>query len=361
MVVQIQPWIEGEDVEAVRAAAASTFVTEHDQTRRFEELLAELTGARHVIAYANGTCALFAVLRALGVGPCDEVIVPDLTFVASANAVILAGAEPVFCDVDAKSMMLDPAHVAEIIGPRTKAIMPVHLYGLPADVDSIVELAAGRGLHVVEDAAQGIGVRRNGRHTGTTGAAGVLSFYGNKTLTTGEGSAILTDDDALAEACYRLKNHGRLEKGVFIHDQIGFNFSFTDLQAALGVSQLGKLDRVVAEKARIRAQYERRLAELEWLTLQEVPPGVEPVFWFTNIFCDDVEGLAEALAAQDIQTRRFFYPLHLQPCYRHYYPPACPTSRRLYETGLSLPSWCGLEATVIDRICDAIIGYGVPA
>ena len=256
MVVQIQPWIEDEDAEAVRAAVASTYVTEHDQTRRFEELLAELTGARHVIAYANGTCALFAVLRALGVGPGDEVIVPDLTFVASANAVILAGAQPVFCDVDAQSMMLDPARVAERVSPRTKAIMPVHLYGLPADVDSLMDLAADRGLHVVEDAAQGIGVRRNGRHTGTTGAAGVLSFYGNKTLTTGEGSAILTDDDALADACYRLKNHGRLEKGVFIHEQIGFNFSFTDLQAALGVAQLGKLDRVVAAKARIRARSE---------------------------------------------------------------------------------------------------------
>jgi len=360
MLVQIQPWIDEQDAEAVRRAVETTFVTEHEQTRRFEALLRELTGAEHAIAYANGTCALFAILRALEIGPGHEVIVPDLTFVASANAVILAGARPVFCDVELDSMMIDPQRAAALISPQTRAIMPVHLYGMAADMNALQALAREHRLHIVEDAAQGVGVRRNGRHVGTAGDAGVLSFYGNKTLTTGEGSAFLTDDSALAEACYRLKNHGRLAKGVFIHEQIGFNFCFTELQAALGVAQLGKLDRVIAEKARIRARYEQRLGDVDWLTFQRVPAAVEPVFWFTNLLCDDVERVADALAEQDIQSRRFFYPLHLQPCYRHLKPAPCPTSRQLHETGLSLPSWCGLPYESIDRVCDVIAACGAP-
>jgi len=359
MVLQIQPWIDDDDAEAVRRAVATTFVTEHDQTRLFEQALRDLTGARHAIAYANGTCGLFAILRALGIEAGDEVIVPDLTFVASANAVILAGAVPVFCDVDRDTMMLDPQGVAERISPRTRAIMPVHLYGLAADVESLRPLAEQHGLFIVEDAAQGVGVRLGGKHVGTAGHAGVLSFYGNKTLTTGEGGAILTNDDGLAEACCRLKNHGRLEKGVFIHEQIGFNFSFTDLQAALGVSQLARLDRIIAEKARIRARYEQKLGGLDWLSFQRIPAGVEPVHWFTNVFCDNADQLAQSLEGQGIQTRRFFYPLHLQPCYRALNPPICPASARLYETGLSLPSWCGLEDAAIDSICDAIATCGV--
>ncbi|MFQ5462051.1 MAG: DegT/DnrJ/EryC1/StrS family aminotransferase [Phycisphaerae bacterium] len=359
--LQIQPWINDDDAEAVRQAVGTTFVTEHDQTRLFEQALRELTEARHAIAYANGTCALFAVLRALGVGAGDEVIVPDLTFVASANAVILAGAVPVFCDVNCDTMMLDPEQVAETIGPRTRAIMPVHLYGMAADVANLKTLAERHGLLLVEDAAQGVGVRRHGRHAGTTGHAGVLSFYGNKTLTTGEGGIILTDDDSLAEACYRLKNHGRLGKGVFLHDEIGFNFSFTDMQAALGISQLARLDRIIADKARIRARYEQRLGDLDGLRLQRVPPGVEPVHWFTNVFCEDAASLAQSLSEQAIETRRFFYPLHLQPCYRDLNPPACPTSVRLYETGLSLPSWCGLADAAIDSVCDAIAACGAVA
>ena len=245
MLVQIQPWIDDQDADAVRQAVQSTFVTEHHQTRRFEALVADLTGARHAIAYANGTCALFAILRALDIGPSDEAIVPDLTFVASANAVILAGDTPVFCDVDPDTLMIDPDSAAAAVPPRTRAIMPVHLYGMAADLAPLQALADRHGLDLVEDAAQAIGVRHRGRHAGTTGSAGVLSFYGNKTLTTGEGGLILTDDDKLTQACYRLKNHGRLEKGVFIHEQIGFNFSFTEMQAALGITQLAKL---VAER-----------------------------------------------------------------------------------------------------------------
>lgn len=416
-VPQIQPWIDDEDVAEVTRAVASTFVTEHDYTRRFEQMIVERTGARYAIAYTNASCALFAVLRALGVGPGDEVIVPDMTFIATANAVILAGARPVFCDVDPETACIDAAAAERLITARTRAIIPVHLYGLAADMDSVIRLARTHDLFVVEDAAQGLGVRLHGRHAGTLGDAGIISFYGNKTITTGEGGVVLTDDTSLAEQVYRLKNHGRLEKGVFLHDQIGFNFSFTEMQAALGVSQLRKLDRVIAEKARIRQHYERRLSQVEWLRLQQVPAEVTPVYWFTNVFVDAACGfsaaqLAAAMEEAGIQSRRFFYPLHLQPCYREQgagegtpqgsgarrdsrtsthsrtsnfdftttevvghprrfdsrtaeaaghavHPAECPNSRRLYETGLSLPSWCGIDEATLDAVCDVILHMGV--
>lgn len=359
MIPQAQPWIEDDDVEAVVRAIRSTYVTEHDQTRRFEQMLRELTGARHAIAYANATCGLFAAMRALGVGPGDEVIVPDLTFVASANAVILAGATPVFCDVDAESMAIDVSEAQKILSARTKAIMPVHLYGGAADMDRVIEFARQHGLAVIEDAAQGVGVRFRGRHVGTFGDVGVLSFYGNKTMTTAEGGAILTDDDALAERCYRLKNHGRMEKGVFVHEEIGFNFAFSDLHAALGVSQLEKLDRIIAEKLRIRQHYEHALAGADGITFQEPSPHVTPVHWFTNICCDDVETLQVQLRELGVETRRFFYPLHLQPCYQQLNPATCPVSAQLYDSWLSLPSWCGITASTLDDVCNAIAGCAV--
>lgn len=354
---QIEPWIDDEEAAAVRDAVASGFVTEHERTRRFERLVRDRTGARHAIAYANASCALFAALRAADVGPGDEVIVPDLTFVATANAVILAGATPVFADIDPGSLMLTPATAAACLTPKTRAILPVHLYGMAADIDALAHFAAGRGLLLIEDAAQAIGVTLRGRHVGAAGAAGVISFYGNKTLTTGEGGVVLTNDDRIAESVYRLKNHGRGEKGVFIHEQIGFNFSFTEMQAALGIVQLGKLDRIIADKLRIRERYARGLRDVAGVTLQQPPPGVGPVYWFTNVFCSDAAGLAACLAEQGIQTRRFFHPLHLQPCYRHLKPPALEASRRVHDRGLSLPSACRLPDESIDRVCRAIADW----
>lgn len=351
---QIQPWIDHEEVEAVREAVESTFITEHERTRRFEAMIRDRTGARHAIAYCNASCALFAVLRAADVGPGDEVIVPDMTFAATANAVILAGATPVFADVDPESLMMTPATVAPRLTPRTRAILPVHLYGMAAVVDALAAFAAHYGLVMFEDAAQGMGVRFRGRHVGTTGAAGVISFYGNKTLTTGEGGVVLTDDDAIADAVYRLKNHGRAEKGVFVHEQIGFNFSFTEMQAAMGIAQLGKLDRVMAEKKRIRERYAWGLRNTVGVNLQLPPEHVSPVYWFTNVFCDDAGGLAAHLAGRGIQSRRFFHPLHRQPCYRHPGSPGFPVSAGAYVRGLSLPSACGLPDETIDGICGVI-------
>jgi perosamine synthetase len=340
VIPQIEPWIDELELEELKRVIASTFVVEHDLTREFEELTRELTGARHAIAVMNGTAALYCCLRALGIGPGDEVIVPDLTFIASANAVIMAGADPVFCEILPDTFCIDPGRIESMITPRTKAIMPVHLYGQSADMAAIMELAARLGLFVVEDAAQGVGVRFNGQHTGTFGQLGILSYYGNKTVTCGEGGVILTDDDELARRCYRLKNHGRDGKGVFIHEHIGFNFSFTEMQAAVGIAQMKKLPRIIARKQAIHNRYVDALDGVNRFQPAYVDPRCSPVFWFTSFLCDDAEELGAFLQKNGVQTRRFFYPLHLQPCYRDrkFNRSDFPVSEKIYNRGISLPS-----------------------
>jgi perosamine synthetase len=340
MILQIEPWIDEQELEELKRVIASTFVVEHELTKEFEQRTRELTGARHAVAVMNGTTGLYCCLKALGIGPGDEVIVPDITFIATANAVIMAGATPVFCEILADTFCMDPDRAERLINDRTKAIMPVHLYGQSADMVRLTALAARNGLPLVEDAAQGVGVRFDGRHVGTFGHLGVLSYYGNKTVTCGEGGMILTDDDELAQACYRLKNHGRDGKGVFIHEHIGFNFSFTEMQAAVGIAQMKKLPKIVEKKRAIYDRYIEALEGLERFRPVYIDPRCDPVFWFTSFLCDDTDELADYLKGRGAQTRRFFYPLHLQPCYRHleFERSGFEVSEQVYAQGISLPS-----------------------
>lgn len=337
---QIEPWIDEHELIELKRVVDSTFVVEADLTAEFEQRTRDLTGSKHAIAVTNGTMALYCCLKALNIGTGDQVIVPNLTFIATANAVIMAGAEPVFCEITADTLCIDVDRAEKLITPETKAIMPVHLYGQSADMDRVMDLAAAHGISVIEDAAQGVGVRFDGKHVGTFGDAGILSYYGNKTITCGEGGMILTEDDDLAQACYRLKNHGRDTKGVFIHEHIGFNFSFTEMQAAIGIAQMKKLPKIVEKKRRSHERYVGELRGLEGFQPVDVDPRCEPVFWFTSFLCDDVESLSSYLQERGVQTRRFFYPLHLQPCYRHlnFDRSGFELSEQIYARGISLPS-----------------------
>lgn len=356
---QIEPWIDDAEVAQLRKIGETTYVTEGPLTAEFEERFAALTGAGHVMAYANGTMAQFGILKAMGIGPGDEVIVPAMTFIATCNAVILTGATPVLCDIDRRTLGLDPDKLAEKVTDKTKALVVVHLYGGTADMDRIIEFAEARDIAVVEDAAQAVGVRYRGKCAGTMGVAGYLSFYGNKTMTTGEGAVILTGDAALAEQCYRLKNHGRAEKGTFIHDQIGFNFCFTDIQAAVGLAQLDKLAEIIRRKNDIYAYYRTKLDSVAGIDMHVYGPDVTPVPWFTNIYVDDAEALGAFLGEHDIGSRRYFYPLHRQPCYAD--GPVrlddCPESDWAYAHGLSLPSTVTLTEPELDRVCAALAEF----
>lgn len=359
MIIQIEPFIDEEELIQLKRVVASTFVTEHELTKEFEQYFVNYTGAKHAIAYSNGTLALFAILKSLGIGQGDEVIVPDLTFIATSNAVILAGSKPIFCDVIGTNFRMDLHCAEKLVNNNTKAILPVHLYGLAEDMDAINTFAETKNIFVIEDAAQGVGVKLHGKHVGTFGKAGILSFYGNKTITTGEGGIILTDDDSLAQQCYRYKNHGRDKKGIFKHDYIGYNFSFTEMQAAIGIAQTKKLDRIIKRKEDIYRSYFKQLNPITRIGFPDIEKYVDPVYWFTSIIVDDADSLAGYLLKEGIQTRRFFYPLHLQPCYKDmvFNQKEFPVSEKLYRTGLSLPSSYHLKETDLQYIIKSIKEY----
>jgi perosamine synthetase len=352
MIPQIQPWIDNSEWQEVKRVMESTYLTENKVTEEFEANIRALTGARHAIAVCNGTAALYCILKALDIGHGDEVIVPNLTFVASSNAVIMAGAKPVFCPVRADTLCIDVEAAAALVNDKTKAMMPVHLYGQSADLDGVLAFAKRFELKVIEDAAQAIGVEFNDRHVGYYGDAGAISFYGNKTITCGEGGIILTDSDPIAQTCRRLKNHGRSRRGTFVHEHIGFNFSMTEMQAAIGVAQLRKLPAIMKRKQQIYEVYMAGLADLPQLQPFFIDPRCKPVHWFTSFYAENRAELAEYLANQGIQTRLLFCPLHLQPCYQGWAEPSMtyPVSTSAYERGISLPSSYGLTDEELDFI-----------
>jgi perosamine synthetase len=359
LIVQIEPWVDESELRELTRVIDSTFLVEHELTREFESMTAQLTGAKHAVAVCNGTMALFTCLKAMGIGPGDEVIVPNFTFIASANAVILAGATPVLCEVREDTFCIDMGRAEKLVSGRTKAVMPVHLYGQSADMPEVMAFAERHGLQVIEDAAEGVGVRYDGTHVGTFGEMGILSYYGNKTITCGEGGIVLTDDDALAKAAYRMKNYGRDRKGTYIHETIGFNFSFTDLQAAIGIAQMKKLPAVISKKRGIHDRYVQELQHVECFRPVYIDPRCEPVFWFTSFLSDDPAALSSFLHEQNIQTRRFFLPLHQQPCYadgKHIRVAGSDfkISESIYRRGISLPSSYSLtyedQSHVIEQI-----------
>lgn len=353
---QIEPWIDSSELDELKKVIDSTFITENKATEEFENRIKELTGSKYAIAITNGTAALYCCLKALGIGKGDEVIVPNMTFIATSNAVIMADAKPIFCEVDEKTFCISPEKFEKLINKKTKAVIPVHLYGQSADMETIMSISEKHNIFVVEDAAQGIGVRFKGKHVGSFGHMGILSFYGNKTITCGEGGIILTDSEELRDKCYILKNHGRPERGTFKHEHIGFNFAFTEMQAAIGISQMKKLPKIIDKKKQICDFYYQELSNIS----KELQPvfldnNCEPVFWFTSFLCEKKNELKKFLLDKGIQTRDFFYPLHLQPCYSKIKTKGKFTiSEKIYSKGISLPSSYNLTYEQQKYIIDSI-------
>ncbi len=355
MIPQIQPWIDEEELKEVTEVMKSTWITEAKKTEKFEEMFKELTNAKYAYAFSNGTMTLFTALKILGIGKGDEVIVPSITFTATINPVIFAGAKPIIVDVNKETVCMDADLIEAKITPKTKAIMPAHLYGQIADMEKIMKLAKKHNLFVIEDAAQAVGVKFNGKHAGTFGDYGSFSFYGNKTITTGEGGMIVTNDKKLAEEAYKFKNHGRLEKGKFIHESIGLNFSFTEMQAAIGIAQMRKLPKIIQRKNEIRNLYMKELSNVPGVKFPKIDSRCTPVHWFTNIIVEDAEKLCEELKKEEIQTRRFFYPIAKQPCYKDFnFAGKFENADYLYKHGLSLPSSVIISDEDIYKVCMAI-------
>jgi perosamine synthetase len=328
-------------------SSSGSFVT------RFEQMFAEFCGTSHAIAACNGTAALHLALLSLGVGPGDEVIVPSFTFIATANAVTYTGATPVFVDSDRETWAIDPVLTEAAITERTKAIIPVHVYGHPADMDPLLALAANHGLAVVEDAAEAHGALYKGRRVGGLGDIGVFSFYGNKIVTTGEGGMVVTDDAALADQIRLLRGHGMSPSRRYWHPVLGYNYRLTNLQAALGVAQMERVDEILASKRRIAETYGEHLAGVTGLQLPPEASWARSVHWLYSVLIDeDAFGMSRDSVMAELssraETRPLFPPVHRQPIYDR--PDHLPVTEELAATGLSLPSAPGLPLEEVQRV-----------
>lgn len=352
---QMEPVITEADAEAVNGYLRSGgWLTEFRETRRFEASLCEYTGARFCLAAPSGTLALFLALKACGVGRDDEVVVPDLTMAASATAVVLAGGTVAFVDVDAETLCLDLARAEQAFSPRTKAVVLVSLNGRsPAGLAAFIARCRTRGIKVIEDAAQSLGSFRDGRHLGTLGDCGCLSFSSQKLVTTGQGGAVLTNDEEVYRQMSQLRDFGRLEGGSDHYLSVGWNLKFTDLQAVIGVSQMSRLPALVERKKGIFAQYLEELAGVPGLAIPATDLGsVTP--WFVDVLVDRPlkQPLMAHLHGQGIGSRPFYPPLHAEPAFA--IQQSCPVAEDRSSRGLWLPSSLRLEAPDIGRVCAAI-------
>ena len=321
-------------IDSTYVSTAGPFVPE------FEEKFAAYVGAKRAVAVQSGTAALHMALYQLGIGPGDEVIVPALTFIASVNPVLYVGARPVIVDVDPDTWTMRPSAVEAAINPHTRAIMPVHLYGNPCDMDTLTSLAQAHGIAVIEDATESLGAEQHGRKTGTFGAMGCFSFNGNKVLTTGGGGMIVTDDDRVADHVKYLVNQARDPVPGYSHSEMGFNYRMTNLEAAMGLAQLERLPDALALKREFRQIYSEAFSDTGSLVLQKEHKGSQSSFWFSALSVhgsSDVDGIQLALKREGIPSRRHFRPLGDMP-YLAQYAQSCPVADKLYATGLCLPS-----------------------
>lgn len=351
------PWLGDREAEYVLEAVQSGWISSLGKyVVQFEEEFARFCGTKYGVATSNGTTALHLALHALGLGPGDEVIVPALSFVASANTVAYTGAKPVFADVDMETWALLPEEVERLLSPRTKAVMPVHLYGHPAPMDEIRAIAEAHDLWIVEDAAEAHGACAGDRRTGNLGHVGAFSFFANKIITTGEGGLLTTNDEALAARLRMLRDHAMPPEKRYWHEEIGFNYRMTNLQAAVGVAQMARIDEFIARKRRIAELYAEGLAGLPGITLPVEKPGYTNVFWMYSVLIDAPFPLTRdevipALRQRGIDSRPFFHPLDTLPPYLSKTPR--PQALALSRTGLNLPSSPRLSDEQVDRICQA--------
>jgi perosamine synthetase len=345
--------------EAVRTGWISSegrFIAE------FERGWAEYCGVSHGVAVCNGTVALELALAALALPPGSEVILPSFTIISCVAAVLRTGCRPVLVDCEPDTWCLDVAEVERKITDRTRAVMPVHIYGHMADMNPLIEMARKFGLAIVEDAAEAHGAEYHGRRAGGIGAMGCFSFYANKIVTTGEGGMVVTNDAKLAERARSLRNLCFRRDQRFLHTELGYNFRMTNLQAAIGLAQIERIEDHVARKRRMAALYNERLREIRGLQLPVERANVKNVYWMYGVVLDDSVAMdAAAFAArlkdQGIDTRPFFLGMHEQPVLRElglFAKERYPVTERLARRGLYLPSGLGLGEAEIDTVCAAV-------
>jgi perosamine synthetase len=358
------PWIDGREEELVLATLRSGQLSLGPMIDRFEAALAERVEAPFVAAVSNGTAGLHLCVRLAGVGPGDEVVTTPFSFVASANCVLYEGANPVFADIDPNTLNLDPAAVEAAITPRTKAILPVHIFGYPAELAELEAIAARHGLAIVEDACEALGSAFRGRPVGSSGHPAVFAFYPNKQMTTGEGGAVAVASEQEWELLKSLSNQGRSDSGEWLtHSRLGYNYRLGDLAAALGLAQLERLDEILAARGEVAARYGALLAGVEGVETPLADDEAHRRSWFVYVVKlpsgSDRNGVIARLAVDGVASKPYLPSIHLQPYYRErfgYREGMLPVAEDASSRTLALPFHSRLSAEDQERVVEALAG-----
>lgn len=355
------PKLDGNELRYVTQCIQSNWISSAGRfVRDFEEAFAAAVGCRYGVACSNGTTALHLALATLGIGPGDEVIIPTFTMIATANAVRYTGATPVLVDSERGTWNLDVGQLEAKITPRTRGIVLMHTYGHPVDTDPVLELAARRDLWVVEDAAEAHGARYKDRPAGSLTRAASFSFYANKIITTGEGGMVTTNDAELARVARRLRDHAFSDERHFWHKYLGFNYRMTNMQAAVGLAQVERLEEFVGIRRANAVRYTRALSKIPGLTLPVERPWARNVYWMYGMVVEDAFGISrdelrQRLARRGIETRTFFIPIHIQPIYYELFKgQRYPVAEELCRRGLYLPSGATLTEAEVDYVCETV-------
>lgn len=346
-----QPTLAGNEKKYVNECLDTNWISSKGKfVSLFEEQFAHYIGVKYATTVSNGTVGLHLALLALGIEPGDEIIVPTLTYIASVNAIIYMGAKPIFVDSLAATWQVDPLDIERKITPKTKAIMVVHLYGHPCDMDAVMQIAKKHNLLVVEDCAEAFGAYYKQKHVGTFGDISVFSFYGNKTITTGEGGMVVTNSPRLHERSLQLRGQGLSKDRQYWHDIVGYNYRMTNICAAIGLAQLERADQIIHEKREIAAGYQKALED-STLTCHTESTDVQHSYWMCSILVENPDlrdPLRQHLASKGIETRPLFYPIHTMSMYAS--NESFPVAESLGARGINLPSWPGLKSQQIEWI-----------
>ena len=368
-VPQFVPFLDDKEYESIKDCFYTNWFTEGPKSKEFVQKLLDYTGAKYGVLVPNGTLSLYLGLKAMGIGPGDEVLVPDFTFIASATSVHMVGATPVFVDCDKETLQMNVDNCDDKVTKNTKAIMPAHMYGIACDMTKIVKFAKKHKLKIIEDAAQAIGVHWKGKHCGTFGEIGSFSFFADKTITTVEGGLIVTNNKKIYSDLLHLRNHGRVKSGSFVHPQMGWNFRLTDIHSAIGLEQLKKLPQIIDRKRKIFDLYENCLRDKYGIGEDKIkiikPPADSTFvpFRFAIIPSSRKADLEEHLSRKGVEPRTFFYPMHKQPCFTYLKDrydlsdENYPNSVYAYEGGICLPTYPSLQDDQIEYICRCIWEY----
>jgi perosamine synthetase len=356
-----RPDITEKEVEAVVAVLRSPNLSLGPKLGEFEQAFARYIGRKHAVAVNSGTSGLFLCMPALGIGPGDEVITTPFTFIATVNSVMMVGAKPVLVDIDPQSLNIDPARIEAAISPRTKAILPVEVFGNPAGFDRICQIAKKHNLPVIEDSCEALGSALGGQKVGTFGIMSLFGFYPNKQITTGEGGIILTDDDHLAQICKSLRNQGRGKGGGWhCHERVGYNFRLSDINCALGIVQLSRIDEIKAKRKQVARWYQEMLAGEDRLIVPSEPPDCD-MNWFVFVVrlngsysIQQRDEVLSQLNARGIQVSNYFPPVHLQPFMVErfgYKQGDFPITEAVAKSTLALPFYNNLGRNEIAVVC----------